>query len=569
MAPKKLTDLIAEIKILIIGHHSCTSFNDAQVTRPSDLRNLCLVCKGLRLIAVPQLYHTVHLQLGTYSDISVAGSMNPRNIGLQHVRNLHIYLKDGCCNQVAHAQLVIRVILEILPEDCLEWFSWEELYTFSGDNLVQLWKKQKRLKMLEGTKLDKNVVSEIQKLPRVEDLFRGVKDLHLCPADRDSLAFCAMLVEKTSKIQSLMLRDAFDDDDETIQASEVDDTSVGPGLLTSTIFGHMQPFDKCAPLVLKSVTLARLSLRYAADTYCRIIDFRSVTTLEVFRCPGADAFLAAISKSAGLPLKLEQLLFQHEDNSERNGLGVLDGFLCLVSGITALTIDVVGATALPLPAGIIRHKKTLRALNVHAWEDKKSEDEHVYEYSSISEICTSCEKLEQVAIGFPAVSLLNKEQDSFQNFMGCFWDLPNLVTLNITTWPQTDLRPVTIIRGGNRPSETLPSGTIANVKLPREVYRNLLQGVAQAGFDQADSHAAGRGYSSKLAIIAFGSTNRVVERTDSKRQFIFVKGRQVDPLGQEKALAVELGWCLRKYVDAGPQSGVLDHQLLRQTRPPT
>ena len=50
---------------------------------------------------------------------------------------------------------------------------------------------------------------------------------------------------------------------------------------------------------------------------------------------------------------------------------------------------------------------------------------------------------------------------------------------------------------------------------------------------------------------------------------VFVKGRQMDPLGKETSTAVQIGWCLRKFVDAGDKSDVLDFSLTRSTRPPT
>jgi hypothetical protein len=61
----------------------------------------------------------------------------------------------------------------------------------------------------------------------------------------------------------------------------------------------------------------------------------------------------------------------------------------------------------------------------------------------------------------------------------------------------------------------------------------------------------------------------VYDREDSDNQFIFVKGRQVDPLGSEKSTAVQIGWCLKKFVDAGTKSDVLDFPLSHSCRPPT
>jgi hypothetical protein len=54
--------------------------------------------------------------------------------------------------------------------------------------------------------------------------------------------------------------------------------------------------------------------------------------------------------------------------------------------------------------------------------------------------------------------------------------------------------------------------------------------------------------SSKLAIIAFGASDKVYDREESRNQIIYTKGRQMDAFGKESPLAVQIGWCLRKYV---------------------
>lgn len=118
----------------------------------------------------------------------------------------------------------------------------------------------------------------------------------------------------------------------------------------------------------------------------------------------------------------------------------------------------------------------------------------------------------------------------------CLNDLPDLVTLHITTWPN------------NLPSTSL---------LPRKIYEQLLAGLAQFIFK-------GR---PKLAVIAFGSSDKVYDREDSKNQVIFVRGKQVDPLRNETVCAIQIGWCLRRYVE--PRSEVLDFSLSRSSRPPT
>jgi hypothetical protein len=87
--------------------------------------------------------------------------------------------------------------------------------------------------------------------------------------------------------------------------------------------------------------------------------------------------------------------------------------------------------------------------------------------------------------------------------------------------------------------------------------------MAQSGFERLKSHNP----ESCLSVIAWGASDKVYDREDSKNQIIFVKGRQYDPFGKEAPLAVQVGWCLRKFVE--PRSEVLDFALSRSSRPPT
>ncbi|KAF2477935.1 uncharacterized protein BDR25DRAFT_330548 [Lindgomyces ingoldianus] len=526
MAGLNFMDLSVDIKTLIVQH----------VIRPTDLKNLCLVCKQLHEISVRQLYHEVTLDVGSANDNKLGAFLNPRNIGLKHVRKLDLYLADVLdkCNQLQQAHFAIRMILELLPENILEKFSWHPWSPFSGENLILLYKKQKKMKWLEGIALDKEVLQQLEKIPDFDKVFENVKKLGLYPDSREVLDFCHLLVKKSPKVEKITLHASFEESDSPIPNRELNDSSTGPGLITSTMFSHMHPFAKCTPMALKEITLQKINLRYATESYCRLIDFRTVKSIRVFACPGADALFAELSKSTKLPEKLETLECKHDDNIENDGLGALDGFMCLVSGIKTLTIDLTLAKSLPAAAGIIRHGKTLQQLNVHASRIPDDCDEElVYDYSSFSQICKDCPLLEQISVAFPQTSILRNKSDSFTNFENCLGELPNLVTLNITTWPN------------NQPSST---------KMPRKVYEHLLQGMAQLGFEKSVLHATLHNRTSKLAIIAFGSSDKVYDREDSQNQIIFVKGRQVDPLGNEKSTAIQIGWCLRKFVDAGPKN---------------
>jgi hypothetical protein len=515
-------DLSVDIKTLIVQHVSRRRCMDeagayewalspaantqltviTQINRPTDLKNVCLTSKQLHEIAVRQLYYEVTLDVGSPNDMRLAAFLNPKNIGLKHVRKLDLYLADVLdkCNQQQQANFAIRMILELLPEDQLEKFSWHPWSPFAGDNLVLLYRKQKRMRWLESISLDRNVLEELQNMPNIATCFQEVRKIGLYPDSREVLDFCHFLLRNTAgrRLEKITLHASFDEMDPSITMRELNDTVNEPGLITSTMFSHMRPFGNCTPIALKEITLQKLHLRYAAETYCKIIDFQSIKSIRIFGCSGADALFAELSKSTKLPDKLETLEFKHDDNAENDGLGAIDGFLCLVSGIKTLTLDLTYVKALPAAAGLIRHGKTLKSLNVHASTGPDSCDEElVYDYSSFSDICKGCPHLEQVSVAFPGVSVIRSKNDSFVNFENCLGELRDLATLNITTWPT------------NSPSST---------KLPRKIYEHLLAGLAQHGFERSLTHAKEQDRSSKLGIIAFGSSDKVYDREDSQNQ---------------------------------------------------
>jgi hypothetical protein len=169
-------------------------------------------------------------------------------------------------------------------------------------------------------------------------------------------------------------------------------------------------------MALRDFTLQKINLRYAADTYCHVVDFRNLKALRVFGCSGADSLFAQLCKATKLPEKLETLEFKHDDNPENDALSALDGFLCLVSGIKILTLDLCYAKQMPESDGIARHGNTLKELNLHASRGDGEEEELVYDFEDFEKICKSCSSIEQLSIAFPATSLIRANSDAFQSF---------------------------------------------------------------------------------------------------------------------------------------------------------
>ena len=119
----------------------------SQITRPEDLKSLCLTSKQLRDIATPPLYRKVLLFVGGYKDVRVSGLLSRTNPGIQHVRKVYLQLDktpmptagfpvdsdessedDGDelieenLGAARQARFTVRLLLDFLPNDILENF---------------------------------------------------------------------------------------------------------------------------------------------------------------------------------------------------------------------------------------------------------------------------------------------------------------------------------------------------------------------------------------------------------------------------------------------------------------
>ncbi|CAK4024855.1 Hypothetical predicted protein [Lecanosticta acicola] len=564
-----------------------------RIIRPADLKNVCLVNKELHEIAVRFLYRNVALDLGSPSDTRLSSFLNPKNIGLKHIRQLRLYLATvyDKCNQEQQAQFATRMLLEFLPEDVLDEFSWCPWRPFSADNLLLLYRKQRKMKWLEVMDLDRNILPDLKKDTRLTStMFQNTKKLALYPENRETLDLSGFFVEKTKEqLEELIVHCNFaslgERERETLGNRELNDSATGPGLVSNTIFSCMTPFDKCEPFKnLKSLRLHRISLRYCADTWCKFINFHDLQYLRIYHCSGADSLFGQLSKASHLPKQLKVLEFQHRDNTENEALLALDGFLCLVSGIKDLVVDLENTKALPASAGIARHAKTLELLNVHGTQDSNHSstmtppdcdgDELVWDFDDFEKICKACTDLEQLSCAWPSTSLIRSPSEEWKSFENACGNLRKLVTLHITTWPN------------NKPSTQL---------LPRAIYETMLQALAQRGFElaagthpslsipqpppdpddedsDADTNQSTPSDSlrpAKLRLIAFGTSDKIYEREDSKNQIIYLRSSCLDAEGKQKVYAAPVGWCLRQFVE--PRSEILDfvlHQSDRSNKPP-
>ncbi|KAF2088409.1 hypothetical protein K490DRAFT_64460 [Saccharata proteae CBS 121410] len=534
----KATGLSLDIWSMIIDY----------VHRPADLKNLCLTCTQLHHLSARKLYREVTLDVGSASDQKLCAFLSPRNIGLQYVRGVDIFLaqQEDKSNQLQQAHLAVRMILEFLPEGILERFSWHPWQPFSSDNLLLLFKMQRRLKWLEGFSVDGDILDQLEGSQELDRICQNARTLVFYPDSPSVLDYCNLLLRKSSRVEDLTVNASFDGPSSHLTSRELNDSSIGPGLISTTLFNHMLPFEQCSPLTLTSLKLQKINLRYATESYCKVIRLKALKTLAVLDCPGADALFAALSKGSTVPEHLEKLEVRHEDNRESDVLHAVDNLLCLLTGLDGLTIDISNVQELPSVSSITRHSKTLVYLNVHT-SSSHALEEHVFSADDFNQICIQCHQIEQLSLAFPSTSMLRARSEPFMAFQNAITELRNLVTLNITTWPHNG---------------------ISGLRLSTSTYKLLLQDIAQTMLSPSHSITTSSRHSgaSKLNLIAFGCANsHDIHKGNS--QMVFVKGRQRDPLGVDKPLATNIEPYLRKFVE--PRSEILDFALSTSVRAPT
>ena len=111
-------------------------------------------------------------------------------------------------------------------------------------------------------------------LPLVEkhqNIFNDLPDLHsidLYPDTIDRLKASQNLLHDKPCVKYLCISNAFEYSNE--DPDDLHDSSTRPGLFSRTLFSHMQPFDRCEPMTLRSLELDTICLRVSRLTVvCR------------------------------------------------------------------------------------------------------------------------------------------------------------------------------------------------------------------------------------------------------------------------------------------------------------
>ena len=144
------------------------------------------------------------------------------------------------------------------------------------------------------------------------------------------------------------------------------------------------------------------NLKYAADTWLKIIKFDNLEKLEIRNCGGADVLFSQLSKPHLRPQRLKSLRWMDDDKSDAHALDAFDGLLESTSGLETLDVYVCRMSTLPKVSSIVHHKKSLISLSIHSQASKDS----VFHYLDFDfeRLCLECSELRQLSVNFPRTS---------------------------------------------------------------------------------------------------------------------------------------------------------------------
>lgn len=424
----------------------------------------------------------------------------------------------------------------------------------------------------------------LQKHP---DLIKNLEQLHsldLYPDNLDCLEACHKIIQNAPKLDQLWIESPSDPRPHNDQ--QWDDESNKPGLLTTILFKDKVPFQTCAtPLNLRLLSLHRINLRWAAQTYMRVINFPNLEELEVRYCPGSDALFAEMSKPAKRPTNLEQLQFlQASDGRNHQYIqSALETFLLSISKLERLYINFVEGNNLPKTEAICNHAGTLKSLILESTRMGLLPflSYRTYAAESFAEICKQCTKLEQLAISCPTTNLFEDQfSEKFTQYIVsppslCIYPcnihshtlptqdsvlaLPELITFNCTSWPDISLHP----------THPHPQPHLQGSKIPVRIYEHQVQRLAEEIFERKRRYAKTHSQPNTLRVVAIGNNakgNRLEGVSGKIEPLVYLQGTRIDPFGESSIVAVEVKTSMVRFVE--PVSDVLNHLYPEPSLPP-
>ncbi|KAK4899699.1 hypothetical protein LTR27_002965 [Elasticomyces elasticus] len=427
--------------------------------------NVCLVCKAMEAVALPLLYHDVHLDLlDAKPTKATSGLLSSTNAGLALIRNLIINEEQGVADAMAgECCYTALLVLSVMPRDTLRSFCSNIYYPpqILDDLSSILIQHQRVLETIRVTMLSSEVFFQnfcrfqhagIDRLRHIE--CSPSEAIDVASHQPASLGLYCTVRPKLETLDLVL---------ETIKVKGVefatgDDLALATSLFFERFVRAAQPPPGSTQQGIYSTperpfpALRRLGLRYgcvggpAAPMMCRAFSTTQLTSLTLQHCCCIAPLLKLLAADQGLLLK--HLVIITEEIGTAAGAStkeLLDLLLGGFGSLETLMLSIAQRQNPPLETdrmpsvwAIGQHSATLKVLSL----DFTNEHYDLVHFRILGRILT---KLEQLSLVFSPFDIKDYYQphnsDDAEHIlsasMRALAALPRLVTLHVRRLPKT------------------------------------------------------------------------------------------------------------------------------------
>ncbi|KAK3636940.1 hypothetical protein LTR56_012600 [Elasticomyces elasticus] len=485
------------------------------VPNPTDMINVCAVCKAMQVVALPLLYHDVHLDLlDAKPTKATSGLLSSTNPGLALIRNLTINEEQGDSDaMVGECCYMALLVLSVIPRDTLRSFSSNIYYQRQIlDDLNSILIQHQslletiRVSMFSSADFFENSCrfqhAGVDRLRHIECSPWETIDItsHRPP----SLGLYCTVRPKLETLD-LVLRSMGVESDEYTSDDEM-------ATATSLFFQRfIRPTQEATRGTQQGIyntserpfpALRRLGLQHAlmggpaASMLCRAFSITQLTSLTLQYCSDIVPLLKLLVSNQGL--LLEHLVIMAEDTGTTPGLSMkelLDSLLggfgslqTLVLNINQFEVPPLETNRMPSVWAIGQHSATLKVLSLD-FDDERYDLVH---FRILGRLLIMLEQLSSV---FPPVPLWRdlREPHALGDMRDCPWAacmrevaaLPRLITLHVRRLPRTTWLQCHLDVGNTDPRNNVTTTDMLQ-RLSTKCFKNVF-------------------YSKPLKVVAWGS----------------------------------------------------------------
>ncbi|KAL9059134.1 MAG: hypothetical protein Q9162_001352 [Coniocarpon cinnabarinum] len=508
---------------------------------PDDV--LTLIVKELNELAISRLYADMKLLVGSEEDHQITQLLDSHNPGLKHIRSLTaVFDSEDNENNIGQAQVTLGMMLQMLPRNSLETFSWRSWTPLSKKNLELLYRNQRKITNMEVVATDYEIDEAMISRLSLDDMAKNGKTLNFLFNSKYALEFANQLIRRCPRpLKQLMIITNFKAKYYSAEENygeghlPLQDSADRHGRIFSTMFrrslGEDDFLDASEPLQVETIILTGVSLHKATSWFTKL-DGSALQTLKLEMCDAAPKALSELCRIGTGGLRLKEISISHCESANGGDIrGTLEALLNVVQGLESLSVNLCCSPNLISIQSICRHEATLKTLKIcctSGTREEKDEDQKGWLYftpENFQYITKRLRNVEHLVVPYIKCQItdgFDKEEmkQMFDALTGSESNLDNLHSLQLLTRPT---------------QQDLPS------PLPDGFLSQLLAMHAKKLFAAKNSKTKKL---QRLQLVSWGTRDG-----GKKNLSIFTRGQQSALLGQPQlaAVPVSLGWVEEEY----------------------